>query len=104
MHGNLSRADTWNFMALAGPDSNRALSIHPVSNADARAAQSRLSWVLNSRAVTGTRAPHAGNAGRRHGGGEGVVDGVAAGPRLGTRVNGPGGIFVLTLEASFPVR
>ncbi len=35
MHGNLSRADTWNFMALAGPDFKSGfVDTAPVSNAD----------------------------------------------------------------------
>ena len=35
MHGNLSRADTWNFMALAGPDFKSSfVDTAPVSNAD----------------------------------------------------------------------
>jgi hypothetical protein len=35
MHGNLSRADTWNFMALAGPDFKWGfVDTAPVSNAD----------------------------------------------------------------------
>ena len=35
MHGNLSRADTWNFTALAGPDFKSGfVDTAPVSNAD----------------------------------------------------------------------
>ena len=35
MHGNLSRADTWNFMAVAGPDFKSGfVDTAPVSNAD----------------------------------------------------------------------
>jgi hypothetical protein len=60
MHGNLSRADTWNFMALAGPDFKSGfVDTAPVSNADVGrtvAAIMGLSFkdkgVLTGRAIT----------------------------------------------------